>query len=358
MSCEFGNRLKISIFGESHSQQIGVRISGLPSGFVPDEKALAAFMSTRAPGNSPLTTARHEPDKVLLSCENGIFTAVINNTDRHSSDYSELYKKPRPSHADYPAYMKYGDSFDISGGGKYSGRMTAPLCAAGALCLQYLRSDGIDIGAHLSLCAGIADIPFDALNDDLPALHRAEGKDMPFLDDKAGAKAAEKLLKLKSLGDSAGGQVECKVTGLQPGIGDHMFGGLENRISACVFGIPAVKAVEFGAGTLFAGMTGSTCNDEFYYDDGKVKTFTNNCGGILGGMSSGMPLIFRCTFKPTPSIAKTQRTVDLKTGKNTEITIKGRHDPCAAIRAVPCVISAAAIALADVILSEKGENND
>ena len=337
MSSNIGNALNISVFGQSHGKAIGVTIDGLPAGEHIDVNELQAFLDRRRPGTSELTTARNETDcpdflAGVTEDEDGNLTtcgfplaAVIKNKDQHSSDYSELLTKPRPSHADYTAFLKYGEARDMRGGGHFSGRLTAPLCVAGGICLQMLERRGILIGAHLERVGEVQDEPF------------------PLYPDKANAKFDN---------DSVGGIVECAVTGFPAGVGGPLFDGIESELAKALFGIPAVKGVEFGNGFTCAELRGSQNNDAFIAEDGTVKTETNRSGGIQGGISNGMPLLFRVAVKPTPSIAKTQKTVDLETMEETELSIHGRHDPCIAVRAVPVVEAVAAIALTDLLLSE------
>ncbi len=353
MSSIFGSKLKISIFGQSHSGTIGVDIYGFPAGFSIDFDALNRFMKRRAPGNSAFATQRKEADipEFISGVVDGLTTgepirAIIRNTNVHSSDYDNLLDCPRPSHADYTAKVKFGDSYDMRGGGKFSGRMTAPFCIAGGLCLQYLETKGIFIQAHISSIADIFDTPY--LETQIDSI--ISDDKFPVFDESKKEKMLAKISEAKSNLDSVGGTVECAVLGFPAGVGDAMFDGLESKISAAIFGIPAVKGIEFGSG--FAGSTllGSQNNDPFYYDDGTVRTKTNNHGGILGGISTGMPIVFKVAFKPTPSIGKAQETVNLKTKTNETIVIKGRHDPCIVPRAVPCVEAACAVALCDYII--------
>lgn len=354
----FGNKIKINIFGASHAESIGVTVEGLAKGFKVDTQRVQSFLDRRAPGKNKFSTPRKEADKVeYISgiCENvttgEALTAVIYNNNRHSKDYSELKIKMRPSHADYPAFVKYGADYDMSGGGKFSGRMTAPLCIAGAILMQMLEEKGIYIGAHISSVSDIKDDMFDELSFDVTALKCAQNKDFPVLSDEKGEEMKRVILEARNNLDSVGGTVECKIIGVPVGTGDHMFMGLENVISSCVFGIPAVKGIEFGAGFESTYLLGSRNNDEYYYDEnGNIKTRTNNCGGICGGMANGMPICFKVAIKPTPSIAKAQNTVNLETKKNDILEIKGRHDPCIVQRAVPCVEAAAAIAIAQFVL--------
>ena len=334
MSSSYGSNYRISIFGESHSAAIGVAIEGLPAGSAIDMEALQEFMERRAPGRDALSTARREADapEFLCGVKNGIATgapisAIIRNSDTRSQDYANLANIPRPGHADFPAEVKFGGHQDRAGGGHFSGRLTAPLCIAGAIAVQQLKKMGVKVSAKAVRIGGETDP--EKMEATISAA-RAEG-------------------------DSVGGIVEAEVSGLPVGVGDPMFGGLENRIAQAVFGIPAVKGIEFGEGFAVAGLKGSENNDPYLVEDGKVVPATNRAGGILGGISTGAPVVFRVAFKPTPSIAKEQDSVDLATGEPTKLVVKGRHDPCVVLRAVPCVEAAAAIAVYDAVLERKKE---
>ncbi|MBO5882981.1 MAG: chorismate synthase [Clostridia bacterium] len=360
MSTSYGKNLNISIYGGSHDEEIGIIAKGMPKGFVFDAEELIAFMRRRAPGKDSFSTQRKESDTpVFLSGVEGstlngdIFHAIIKNTNQRSSDYSDISFIPRPSHADYAARMKYGDSVDLRGGGHFSGRLTAPMCIVGGICLQYLRSLGIDIGAHILSIGGIYDSPFDAVNVSNKEFSILKAREeFPVLNSEAGEKMRALINEVLEDGDSIGGIVECAVTSLPTGLGEHMFDGVENRLSSILFGIPAVKGVEFGAGFEVASMRGSQNNDAFYTDGKEIYTKTNNSGGILGGMTTGMPLIFRAAMKPTPSIFKEQDSVDMMSMKNVKLSIKGRHDPCVVIRAVPVFEAAAAITITDLLFDK------
>ena len=357
MSCNFGKNIKITIFGQSHSESIGVVIDGLPAGFKIDTEKTAAFMARRAPGNSDLSTPRKEADevKILSGVVDNVtcgapLCAVIENTNTRSGDYDKLRLLPRPSHSDFAAMMKHNGFNDIRGGGNFSGRLTAPLCFAGAVCMQMLEEKGIKIGAHISSIGKTNDKRFDPVNVSGGDFDELLEKRFPVIDDKQGELMRKEIYDAKNCGDSVGGTIECAAVGMPAGIGDPIFDGIENRISCAVFGIPAVKGIEFGAGFESARMLGSENNDDFIVKDGKITTATNNHGGILGGISSGMPIIFRCAIKPTPSIGREQKTVNTETGEEEALVIGGRHDPCIVPRAVPCVEAAAAIVIADYIL--------
>lgn len=354
MSSVFGKRLTISIFGQSHAEAIGVVIDGFPSGFAVDREKLDAFMARRAPGNAAFATARKEPDRVEflsglvddVTCGAPI-CAIIRNTDMRSKDYSGLRDQPRPAHADYPADVRYGGAQDVRGGGHFSGRLTAPLCIAGALCLQYLESKGIRIGAHIAAVGNEQDVPFDPVS-----VTAADFPTAPFAvcDAVSGDRMQAVIAAARAEGDSVGGVVECAAVGLPVGLGDPMFDGMENRLAQAVFGIPAVRGIEFGNGFEAARLYGSQNNDVYYEENGVVRTRTNNHGGVLGGLTTGMPLVFRVAFKPTPSIAKEQMTLNRRTGQVEPLVIGGRHDPCIVPRAVPCVEAACAIVLCDCLL--------
>lgn len=327
MSSSYGKWVRISIFGQSHSEAIGVTIDGLPAGIRIDMAELQRFMNRRAPGQSRYSTPRKEADRPEfisglvedITC-GAPLTALIRNTNTKSKDYDNIRDIPRPGHADLTAHIKYRGFEDVRGGGHFSGRLTAPLCVAGGIFKQILQRKGIEIDARIVEIGGNSEDPYAEID-----------------------RAREDL-------DSVGGIVECRVTGVPAGIGDPMFDGVENTIAQTVFAIPAVKGIEFGAGFSAAGMRGSQNNDPFYMDeDGKIRTRSNNSGGILGGITNGMEIVFRCAFKPTPSIAKPQDSISWSMGKDAVLEIKGRHDPCIVPRALPCVESAAALALINLM---------
>ncbi len=354
MSSTFGNALKITIFGQSHAPAIGVCMEGFPAGFTPDFDELNAFLARRAPGQGAYTTARREPDRpeFLAGLVRGHtcgapVTAIIRNTDTRSGDYAAFTDVPRPSHADYPAQVKWQGAQDSAGGGHFSGRLTAPLCIAGGLCLQYLHARGIEITAHIERIGAAQDRRFTPTQPE--TLAKAK---LPVLDPDSAEAMLAQIAAAKAEGDSVGGCIECAVTGLPAGLGSPMFGGMENRLAQILFGIPAVKGVEFGSGFACAGMRGSEHNDPYFMQDGAVRTRTNHAGGILGGLTTAMPVIFRVAVKPTPSIARPQESVSLQRGEDAVLEIHGRHDPCIVPRAVPCVEAAAAIAVLDALLEE------
>ncbi len=353
MSSTFGENLKLSIFGQSHGPGIGMVLDGIPAGLPVDEEKLAGFLARRAPGQNGWSTPRKEGDRpqFLGGIVDGFtcgapIAGFIPNVNTRSQDYSNLKTCPRPGHADYTAQIKYGGFQDPAGGGHFSGRLTAPLCIAGGLCRQWLEELGIHVGAHILSIAGESDKPFDPMAPELEDVCA----DFAVLDPDAKNLMLQKIQNAKDNMDSVGGVIECAVTGLPAGIGEPMFGGVESRLAQILYGIPAVKGVEFGAGFAVSRMTGSRCNDPVSAVNGRVKTSGNNAGGILGGITNGMPVIFRCAIKPTPSIGQIQQTVDLKTGEITQIQVAGRHDPCIVPRAVPVVEAAAAIAIFDMIL--------
>lgn len=356
MSSEFGHLLKISVFGQSHGTAIGVVVDGLPAGEAVDLTELQAFLDRRKPGKNPLSTARKEADAptFLSGLENGMtcgapLCAVIQNGDQHSGDYAGLTDTPRPGHADYTAAVKWGGRADMRGGGHFSGRLTAPLCIAGGIAKQILARRGVFVGAHLKEVAGIPDAPFP-LRPSAELFQEVAAKAFPVLDDGAGERMRAAILAAREDLDSVGGIVECAATGLPAGLGDPMFDGVENRLAAALFGIPAVKGLEFGAGFDAARLRGSENNDPFVLDHGAVAAESNRAGGILGGITTGMPLLLRAAFKPTPSIARPQRTVRLSTMEETDLEIRGRHDPCIAHRAVPVVEAVTAAVLLDLLL--------
>ena len=356
MSSTYGEKIKISVFGESHGGGIGVVIDGLPAGEAIDFDAVLAQMARRAPGRDKTATPRKESDlpRVLSGMLGDVLTgaplcAVIENTNTRSQDYGNLLAKPRPGHSDYTAYIKYHGANDIRGGGHFSGRITAPLVFAGAVCRQLLERRGIQIAAHIQSVGSIHDKPFDPVAVPSALIKRLSASSFALIDESAEEPVRAEIEAARLAQDSVGGTIECAVTGLPAGVGEPMFDGLEGAIAKAVFGVPAVKGIEFGAGFALAAMRGSRANDAFCYQNGHVVTETNHCGGILGGIANGMPLIFRCAVKPTPSISQPQKTVDLQTGENTVLTIHGRHDPCIVPRAVPVIEAVTALAIINVL---------
>ena len=332
MDSSYGRNFRITIFGQSHSPAIGVTVQGVPAGFRLDRAALQAFLDRRAPGRDATSTPRREADEPEflsglvgdVAC-GAPLAAIIRNTNTRSQDYDALRDVPRPGHADWPAHVRFGGAQDVAGGGHFSGRLTAPLCIAGGIALQILARRGVAVQARAERIAGETD----------PKRQR------------------EAILAAKAAGDSVGGVISCEVRGVPVGMGDPMFGGMENRIAQAVFGIPGVKGIEFGDGFAASERRGSENNDPYRMVDGKVKPVTNHAGGILGGLSTGEPIAFRVAVKPTSSIALEQDSVNLRTGENARLQVRGRHDPCIVIRAVPCVEAAAAIAVCDALM-ERG----
>ncbi|MBR5808897.1 MAG: chorismate synthase [Clostridia bacterium] len=351
-----GDKFKVTVFGQSHSAEIGATIEGLPAGFCPDMEKVYAFMERRAPGRDRFSTQRKEPDipEIISGLENGVttgepLTAVIKNSNQRSSDYDNLKFVPRPGHADYTAYVKYDGKNDMSGGGQFSGRMTAPICIAGALAIQILEEKGIHIGAHIETIHNVKDDRFIPYEITKGALYEIKEKEFPVINDFVRIKMEAEIDRARENGDSVGGVIECAVVGMPIGVGGPLFDGIEGGMSRNVFAVPGVKGIEFGAGFSVGRMLGSENNDEFYYAGDNVKTKTNNAGGILGGISNGMPIVFRVAMKPTPSISKEQNSVNLKTMENEKLVIKGRHDPCIVKRAVPVIEAVAAITILNMI---------
>lgn len=349
--------ISLSVFGESHGTAIGAVIDNLPAGEELDLEKIYEFMSRRAPKKDGTSTLRSETDtpEIISGFYNGKTTgeaicAVIKNKDQHSSDYKSISGLARPGHADYTGYLRYKGANDPRGGGHFSGRLTAPLVFAGAVCGQILEKRGITTAAHIYSISGEKDIPFDPVNVTKEQLNTVKTRYLPVLDVSADEKMRSVIENARKDLNSVGGIIECCAVGFPAGFGSPMFGGLENRIAQLVFGIPAVKGIEFGAGFEAAKISGKENNDEFYTDESAVKTKTNNAGGILGGISNGMPIIFRAAVKPTPSIAQPQNTVNFIKKENAVIEIKGRHDPCIVPRAVPCIEAALNIALMSFLL--------
>ena len=355
MSSSYGENIRLNIFGQSHSPAIGMTLEGIPAGEHIDLDQLQRFMERRAPGRRAYSTARREADAPeFLSGIRGEYTcgapltAIIRNGDTRSRDYAAFSSVPRPGHADYTAQVKYFGYQDFAGGGHFSGRLTAPLCIAGGICLQILQRQGIEVISRIKSIGNVT--------DESPLLSSTAGKDFPAVDEAAGKAMQEAIEQARMQGDSLGGVIECTVLGLPAGLGDPMFGGMENRIAAIVFGIPAVKGIEFGAGFDSARLRGSENNDSYIIEEGRVKTRSNNCGGILGGITDGMPLVFRAAIKPTPSIAREQDSVDMQKLVPAKLSVGGRHDPCIVPRAVPCIEAAAAIAVYDALLGRRKES--
>ena len=348
---QYGEHLRLTIFGQSHAPAIGMTLEGLPAGEAIDMEALQAFLKRRAPGQNAWSTPRKEADapEFLSGLVENVtcgapLTAIIRNTNTRSGDYAGLSVVPRPGHADFTAAVKYGGHADFAGGGAFSGRLTAPLCIAGGICLQLLRRRGITVISRIAAIGGVTDTA--------PLTASTAGKPFPVVEDAAGEAIRAAIAAAKAEGDSVGGIIECAVLGLPVGLGGPLFDGMEGKIASIIFGIPAVKGIEFGAGFAAAALRGSENNDAFTVENGTVKTVTNHCGGILGGITNGMPLTFRTAFKPTPSIAKEQQSVNLTSLTPETLRVQGRHDPCIVPRAVPCVEAAAAVAVYDALLGE------
>ena len=344
-----GAVLRLSVFGQSHAEAVGMTLEGLPAGLPVDPDALQSFLNRRAPGRNDWSTSRREEDcpEFLCGLKDGKtcgapLTAIIRNRNTRSSDYEQLRCLPRPGHADYTAQLRYGGFQDVAGGGHFSGRLTAPLCIAGGILLQMLDAKGIRVEARIRAIAGI--------RDDSPFTESVAEKAFPTVSDEAGEQMKAAIQAARAEGDSVGGIVECVIRGVPGGLGSPMFDGVENRIARLAFAIPAVKGIEFGSGFQAAEMRGSENNDPYTVEDGCVVTCTNHAGGILGGITTGMPVVFRVAVKPTPSIASPQQTVNLDTMQPETLRIGGRHDPCIVPRAVPVVEAVAAIAVADLIL--------
>ena len=367
MPSTFGNALRVTVFGQSHSQAVGCVVEGLPSGHVVDMEALGRFMARRAPGQGPWTTPRKEAD--LPRIVSGLnprgatcgapLAIVIENTNTRSRDYDNLMAVPRPGHADYTAWAKWHGNQDVPGGGHFSGRLTAPLCAAGGIALQILAGHGVRVGAHLLSVADVRDEPLCAL-DNAPASQvrlesqldaLADGRTFPTIDADAGKAMLAAIDDARRELDSVGGVVECVATGMPAGVGSPMFDGIENLIARAAFGVPAVKGVEFGRGFEAARLRGSEDNDPYRMVDGAVTPVTNNAGGALGGITTGAPVLFRMALKPTSSISRPQESVDLTSGSDATLEVHGRHDPCVATRAVPVAEAICALALLDALLS-------
>ena len=367
MPSTFGTTLRVTVFGQSHSKAIGCVLDGLPSGLHLDMDALTHFIARRTPGSFSGDTTRHERDSFRIlsgltskgtTC-GAPLAAIIENTDVRTGDYNYLSTTPRPGHADFAAWYKWHGRQDASGGGQFSGRLTAALCLAGGIAIQALSTQEIHIAAHLKEVAGIKDdtlAVFDAspasrllLSKQISHLHTKQGP--PILNDLAGEKILSAIREARDAGDSVGGLVECVATGIPAGMGSPLFEGLESTIAHAIFSIPAVKGIEFGLGFEAARTRGSKNNDPYVVQDGEVQPATNNAGGILGGISTGAPLFFTCAFKPISSISLPQRSVDLSSNTQTTLEVHGRHDTCAALRAVPVVEAVCALALLDAELS-------
>lgn len=356
MSGVWGNNIKVSIFGESHGNAIGINIDGLPSGFEIDMDKILLEMERRAPGKNQLSTSRKEADlpEILSGFFEGKTTgtplcAIIRNSDTRSKDYAKTKDFMRPGHADFTGYERYSGFNDYRGGGHFSGRITAPLVFAGAICKQILEEKGIFIGAHISSIKDIEDENFNSTNISKEDLLELRNKELPLINTSLEEKIKHTIIQAKYDGDSVGGTIECAVVGIKPGVGNPFFDSVESTLAHLMFSVPAVKGIEFGKGFDMTKLFGSEANDEYYYDGDLVKTKTNNNGGILGGISNGMPIVFKVAIKPTASILKEQNTIDIKNKKDVKFRIEGRHDPCIVQRAVPVIEAVTAIGILDLI---------
>lgn len=358
MSFTLGKKVRITVAGASHSERIEVKVEGLPEGERVDIDEVNAFLKRRQGGNARYTTARKEKDEPVITAglsENvttgGDLTAYFVNENARSGDYKKMRTVPRPSHADYTAYVKYKGGLDMSGGGFFSGRMTLPVCFAGSICLQILKRRGIDIKAHILYVQDARDVAADAVSPDPICL---ADHVLPVISKEAGDAMSAVMEDAAAGGDSVGGCIECKVTGVEAGLGDPIYDSVESVLSYAMFGIPAIKGIEFGEGFGVCSDRGSSSNDGFCIRDGKVSCITNNSGGIQGGITNGMPIVFRVAVKPTPSIYRIQRSVNLETMQECDLTIEGRHDACIVPRVVPVVEAMCALSIMDIMsMSER-----
>lgn len=355
MSSVTGKKIKVSIFGESHGSAVGAVVDNLPAGEYIDFEELQNFLKRRQGGNNKYSTPRKETDipEIISGVKDGYTTGaplclIIKNENTKSSDYQ--VDIPRPGHADFTAYTKYKGFCDLAGGGHFSGRLTAPICSVGGILLQILKRRGIEIVAHLSSVGNIFDDKINNLTLDSNQLNKIKSGSFPTFSNEAGEKMQDLIIDVRQEGDSIGGCVECGIYGIDAGLGEPMFDGIENAVAKAVFGIGGVKGIEFGTGFEATKIKGSENNDEFYMDNDNVKTKTNNHGGILGGITTGMPITFNVAFKPTPSISIPQQSISFSKLENVTLSTKGRHDPCIAVRAVPCIEAISAIAISDFLL--------
>ncbi len=356
MSANWGTNIELSLFGESHGKAIGIVIGNLPAGIHLDMDEIKWNMKRRAPGQNKMSTPRKEEDEVhiMSGVLDGVTTgaplcAMIHNSDQHSKDYSLLKECMRPGHSDYPAYIKYHGYNDVRGGGHFSGRLTAPIVFAGSVAKQILRQKGIVVGAHIQSIKDIQDDSFsvDLTGEDLEKLTRQH---YPTINPDVFSKMQDVIEEARKQQDSVGGTIECAIVNVPAGIGNPFFDSIESHLSSLLFSIPAVKSVSFGLGDYMTQLYGHEANDSYYYDEkGQIKTKTNNNGGITGGISNGMPIVFKVGIKPTPSISQVQQTINIKTKENTKLEITGRHDPCIVLRAVVVVESMAALGILDMM---------
>lgn len=357
MSSVIGDKIKLSIFGESHGEAIGCVIDGLPAGIKIDMNAVYKDMQRRAPGKDKTATPRLEKDipHILSGMLDNVTTGaplamVIENTNTKSGDYSNLMTVPRPGHSDYPAYVKYGGNNDIRGAGHFSGRLTAPLVFAGSVAKQILSQMGVTIGAHIKQIGSVCDAVSDLNKTDKSLLDTLSSSTFSLIDETKEQAMRDEIEKARLSLDSVGGIIECFAVGLPVGLGGNMFDTVEGKLASILFGVPAVKGVEFGIGFGFADKRASEVNDQYEIKNGRVATLSNNNGGVLGGMTDGAPLSVSVAIKPTPSIAKKQKSVNLLTMENAELEIHGRHDPCIVVRAVPVIECAVALGLLDLMM--------
>lgn len=353
---DLNRNVKITLFGESHGAAVGAVLEGLPAGRKVDEALLTEMMEKRAPGRDKTATARYEADipEILSGVKDGLTTGaplavIVRNNDARSKNYDNIARVPRPGHADLAAYYKYDGFNDVRGGGHFSARVTAPLVAAGAIAIGILKEKGIEIGAHILKVNRVEDSAFDPVHVTAETLKKLSEKKFPVLNAEAEREMRDCIEAARLRRDSVGGVVECAVTGLPNGTGAPHLNGLDSAIAKMIFGLPAVKALEFGEGFRAAELYGTENNDAYYYENGEIVVKTNHAGGVTGGITFGAPVVFRAAFKPTPSVASPQPSVDLRERKNAELTVEGRHDPCVVLRAVPVVIAATAIAVLSVL---------
>lgn len=356
LSGMWGNNIKISIFGESHGSAIGINMDNLPPGFTLDIKEIMREMKRRAPGNNNLSTIRKEDDEpeILSGYFQGKTTgtplcAIIRNKDNKSKDYSKIKDVMRPGHGDYPGFVKYNGFNDYRGGGHFSGRITAPLVFAGAICKQILRKEKIEIVAHVQSIGEITDKSFLDCDLDEELINSLKYEEFPLINKNLEDKMKNQILNARKEGDSVGGVIECMILGVKAGVGSPFFDSVESTLAHLMFSVPAVKGIEFGRGFDLTKIKGSKANDEYYLDGKKIKTKTNNNGGISGGITNGMPIIFRVAIKPTPSIYKEQSSVNICNMEETTLKIEGRHDPCIVQRAIPVIEGVSAIGILDLI---------
>lgn len=361
MSTWHGQVLNVTVFGQSHSEAIGVVVDGLPAGETIDQAQLAQFMDRRAPGKNRLSTQRKETDAIhwLSGLVNDTtcgapLAGTIANADARSKDYRQIADLPRPSHADYPAHIKFSGNQDVRGGGAFSGRLTAPLCAAGGVAKQLLAKRHIRVAAHVLSIAEVQDRPFDPMGESEETIRDCLTRTIPVLNPEVETPMSEAVETARLSADSVGGVIECQVTGLPVGLGGELFFGIDGACAHALFGIPGVKGVAFGEGFNASTLRGSENNDPYGQTTDGIRPLTNHAGGVLGGMTTGLPLNVTVAMKPTPSIGQVQQTVSLSTGEETSYRVPGRHDPCIVIRAVPVVEAVMALVILDRVLAHEG----